>query len=82
MLLVAFLFPVAMPFPPGSVHVFSLCPFFVFLSFRLEAIATSHKKLLGAPGLTARSRTLLGAPGIATRSILTSNKKLLGTRSY
>ena len=36
---------------------------------RLEAIAISNKKLLGAPGLTTRSvRTLLGAPGIATSS--------------
>ena len=40
----------------------------------LEKIATSNKKLLGAPGLTTRSKdaTLLGAPGIATM-----NKKLL-----
>ena len=40
---------------------------------RVEAITTSNKKLLGAPGLTTSNKKLLGAPGIAT-----SNKKLLG----
>ena len=34
------------------------------------------RTLLGAPGLTTRSKKLLGAKGIATR-----NKKLLGTLS-
>ena len=34
------------------------------------------RTLLGAPGLTTRSKKLLEAPGIATRS-----KKLLGTNS-
>ena len=41
---------------------------------RLEANATRNKKLLGAPGITTRSKgaTTVGAPGIAT-----SNKKLV-----
>ena len=39
--------------------------------------------LLGAPGLTTRSRTLLRAPGIATRSkkLLVTGASLLVTRS-
>ena len=39
--------------------------------------ATQPWKLLGAPGLTTRSKKLLGAPGIATRS-----KKLLGAPGH
>ena len=51
------------------------------IALRLEAIAISTKKLLGAPGLTTRSKKLLGAPGIATRSKdYYYNKKLLGPR--
>ena len=54
----------------------------------MEAIATSNKKLLGAPGLTTRNEKLLGAKGIATRNkkllgapgLTTRNKKLLGAK--
>ena len=41
------------------------------IAIRVEAITTSSKKLLGAPGLTTRSKdSTNGAPGIAT---LTTN---------
>ena len=36
------------------------------IAIRLEAIATSNKKLLGAKGIATRSKKLRGAPGIAT----------------
>ena len=44
------------------------------IAIRLEAISSSKKKLLGAPGIA--TRTLLGAPGRTT-----SNKKLLVSTS-
>ena len=46
---------------------------------RLEAIATSNKKLLVAPGITTRSMKLLVAPGLTTKEQeATDSKKLLG----
>ena len=40
--------------------------------------ATRNKKLVGAPGIAARSKdATIGALGLTTR-----NKKLLGARSY
>ena len=52
----------------------------IYSSFaiRLEAIAISNKKLLGAPGLTTRNKKLLGAPGIATRSKDTTRAIAIG----
>ena len=47
------------------------------IATRVEAIATSHKKLLLAPGITVSNKKLLGPPGIATRS-----KKLLYRGRY
>ena len=42
---------------------------------RLEAIATSSKKVLGTKDIATRSKKLVVAPGITT-----SNKKLLVTK--
>ena len=45
-----------------------------------KALMVQIRRLLGAPGLTTRSKDATRAPGIATRGILASNKKLLGWR--